>query len=392
MKILFLTSVDHPQIRLESDTLSKMNIVDYIIIPTRLNLLQSRETISSLLHNLPKIALAIVILRPPPLPITAFLSNIFLTSHFLNKKELFQQKYDIIYAHWLFPAGAIALLLSKILQSKVVSVIWGYDIQTIRGIKYGINGIIRLTSKYVITHSKIVIANHKIHKQIASRLARGNRLNNIVYLPPAIPDIAFSYEDNTIVNLPDALNTQNVDVVLYSPSLQPIYGVLTFLNAVRLIASKLNNCLFVVVGDGVLKDESKKFVKMHKLTNDVIFTGRVDYNTMKSLYKKSTIVCDLSCAGNGTTTLEAFCFGKPVIGICTAKKIIDHGKNGFLIEKDDHHALAFYISHLLSNASLRHSMSENARFIFEQKFSMKKRVDAVTEILEKARDAKDNKQ
>jgi glycosyltransferase involved in cell wall biosynthesis len=95
---------------------------------------------------------------------------------------------------------------------------------------------------------------------------------------------------------------------------------------------------------------------------------------MKALYKLAAVVCDISYAGSGTTTLEAFCFGKPVIGMRTPKSFITHGKNGFLIQRGDHEAFGEYIIRILDDQRLSRALSVNARRAFEEKFYINSRL------------------
>jgi len=145
------------------------------------------------------------------------------------------------------------------------------------------------------------------------------------------------------------LNNSGKKVVLYALSLRPLYGIKEFLKATQIVSNSIKDCVFIIVGDGELKNEAIKFIRENELEDRVFLLGKVSYESMKILYKMSTLVCDLAYPGTGTTTLEAFCFGKPVIGIKSPKSVIIHGKNGFLIEKGDYESLAKYMEILLKH-------------------------------------------
>jgi glycosyltransferase involved in cell wall biosynthesis len=273
-------------------------------------------------------------------------------------------------------------LLSKIFNSKLISVVWGYDVQIVPGVKhYGVQGLRRIMSRFVIEKSDLVIVNHIIHKKLAERL-KGSPSNKIIFVAPAIPDISISIQDELTSELRDKLRVKDealkkIPIVMYSPSLEPLYGIIEFIKAASIVSFSVRNCIFIVVGEGKLKDEAIRLVKESRLENKVIFTSKISHESMKVLYKLSTLVCDLAYPGTGTTALEAFCFGKPVIGIKSPKTIITHGTNGFLIERDDPQALAKYIVKILQNSSLRKRLSENARKTYEEKFSMEKRIESL---------------
>ncbi|MCC6019715.1 MAG: glycosyltransferase, partial [Candidatus Verstraetearchaeota archaeon] len=380
-----MTSVDHPQVRLEAEHLGKKLDLTYVVVPN-LNKNLLPRILKYLVKHFPKVCLSLIKLRPPLIPQVLYYLLLFVT--FLENKKIASKKYDIIYAHWLYPAGFLALLLSKIWKTKVISVIWGYDIQVVREAKdYGIHGINRVISRFVIEKSSLVITNHKIHKIIAQCISKQKVNNKIIYIPPAIPDISLNIREEPTTELKEKilpiLNNSGKKVVLYAPSLRPIYGIKEFLKAARIVSNSIKDCAFIIVGDGELKNEAIKFIRENELEDRVFLLGKVSYESMKILYKMSTLVCDLAYPGSGTTTLEAFCFGKPVIGIKSPKSIITHGKNGFLIEKGDYGSLAKYMEILLKNPKLQETFSLEARNTYEKYFNIEKRILVLVGIFNK---------
>jgi glycosyltransferase involved in cell wall biosynthesis len=309
-----------------------------------------------------------------------------MSSIILNEEKVRDGKYDLIYAHWLYPAGFIGLILSKILNCKLVSVIWGYDIQVIREVKsYGVRGLNRIISRLVIEKSDLIIANHRIHEVLAKHISSPKAHNRILYLPPAIPDISIDAQDEFTAELKERLQftldeLKEKKVVLYAPSLRPLYGVREFVRAAKIVSTSLKECIFIIVGDGELKDEAIRFIKENCLEDKVVLVGKVSHDCMKVLYKLSALVCDLAYPGTGTTSLEALCFGKPVIGIESPKTVITHGVNGFLIEKGDYRSLANYVVAILKDDELRRKLSINARKTFEEKFIIQKRINRLLNI------------
>jgi len=315
----------------------------------------------------------------PPLPqIFIYLLTV---SKLLCNETLEYQKFDLIYAHWLFPSGLIGLILSKIYGCKIVSVIWGYDIQVVRNVKkYGIHGWNRVISRIVIEKSDLIIVNHNIHRILAHMIVKPKYHQKILYIPPGIPDFSSENLDLKSANelrkkISFSLEElRGKKIVLYGPQLKPIYGIREFVKAAQIVGKQVDGVVFIITGDGELRDEVIKFIKENNLEDKVFLVGKISHDAMKNLYKLSTLVCDLAYPGTGTTTLEAFCFGKPVIGIKSPKTIIDHGFNGFVIERGDYQTLAKYILAILKDHKLREYLSVNARKTFEKKYNIQKRI------------------
>jgi rhamnosyl/mannosyltransferase len=376
LKVLFLTSVEHPIVKIEAEYLSRELDLTYMPVPV-LNKKQILYAFKCLIKHLPHICLSLIKLRPPLLPQVIYYLLLF--SVISEDKKIINKKFDLIYAHWLFPAGFLGLMLSNIWKSKVISVIRGYDIQVLREVKnYGIHGIKRVISRFVIEKSDLVIVVHKNYKMIAQQISKQKAHRKILYIPLSVPDISLNIQGDLTEELREKLtpiiNQSEMKVVLYGPSLNRLYGVREFLKAVQKVSNSVKNSVFLIVGEGELKNEAIKFIKEAGLENRVFLLGKVNYESMKILYKISTLVCDLAYPGTGTMTLEAFCFGKPVIGIKTPKSVIIHGKNGFLVEKNDYENLAIYMEAILKDYRLWKDLSKEARLAYEKHFNLEKNI------------------
>jgi glycosyltransferase involved in cell wall biosynthesis len=387
MRILILTSFDHPLVRLEAEALSNLYKVRYVLVEQSKNPSQLiREGIPSFLRAFPMLFIALLRLRIPPMPLRTYLYMLLSAVSVINKIELRRSAYDVIYAHWLFPAGFIALLLSKIINCKVVSHIRGYDIQVMPGVSdYGIVGWKRVISKYVIRRADRVLAEHEVHAGIAIALAGANCKGKMLYIRPGIPEL--TEVDTGHAQLPTKIarkmdQTPNCKLVLYSPSLFPYYGIIELIKAIPFITAAATNTHFAIAGDGTLDQMALDIATREGVGDSITFLGRVDYNTMLELYRRSNVVCDLCYFGQGTTTIEAFCFGKPVIGIASPKRYIVNEENGFMIRRGDYRALASQVLKLLTDEDLAARMSRKARECFELNYTMDSRVNALAAVFD----------
>src|SRR3989304_1243428 len=257
-RILYLTSVGHPRVRLQARYLARMLELDYALLDFG-KIVITQDLLSCLIRNLPRIILALLRVMIPPIPLRMFIYNVLAASSIIEKYG--RKRYDVIFAQWLYPAGFVGLLLSKVIGARVVSEIGGYDIQIVTNTSYGISHLRHIISKYVLRKSDKVIAKYRIHAKIAAELAGVRYQHKILYLPPAIPDLTNLVD---VSALPRQVwkrlgNTAETKVVLYSPSLKPIYGISEFLKAVPIVLSEGPDCLFLVAGNGELMDMATRF-------------------------------------------------------------------------------------------------------------------------------------
>ena len=383
MKLLVISSVAHPQIVYEVDALRQTWDLDFLVEESISMLTVLRQCFRPFLKRLPLVLLSLARLRIVP-----FHFNYFLyaqqAARIIDSTITRQLRYDAIYSHWLFPAGFIGLIVGRALGARVISTVWGYDIQTVRGQQsYGIaNSRDAAFSRQIMRASDVVVVNNASHEFTATRLIGADLSYKIVHLPPALPDLSQLIADSAAKRFRDKLGIPaKARIILYSPSLRPHYGITEFVDAAPLVSREVPDAFFVVLGEGELKTIAIEGVKRMQLTDRFLFLGKLPHEAVLLLYTCSEIVCDLSYAGHGTTTLEAICFGKAVIAIDSTKRIVEHGKNGFVVPRGDAHALAKQIVRILRDTKLRRAIGENARVSFELKYAMASRVQSITALL-----------
>lgn len=111
-----------------------------------------------------------------------------------------------------------------------------------------------------------------------------------------------------------------------------------------------------------------KLVEERHLSKKVEFYGRLDDDTLAlHLTRSDVLVVPSQYEGFGIVYLEAMGFAMPVIGTTggAAGELIDHGRNGFLIEPGDNQTLARHLYQLLNNRELLADMGQQALKRFE---------------------------
>ena len=115
--------------------------------------------------------------------------------------------------------------------------------------------------------------------------------------------------------------------------------------------------MFLVIGEGPLKEKIIKSIVDYKLSDKIILLGRVPYNNMYKYFISSDCLINLSKKEIfGMTILEAMYYGVPVVAQYAPgpADIIENEKNGFLIDSDD----ANYWSKTICKACNNHHLKE----------------------------------
>lgn len=180
--------------------------------------------------------------------------------------------------------------------------------------------------------------------------------------------------EERLVYLPNFVNVTEYDpkyeiggYILFVGQLSRHKGILTLLRAV-----KGHNILVRVVGDGPLRGECERFARDDGVSH-VIFEGYERGKKLRKLYQDAAfLVIPSEWYENAPMTiLEAFAYGKPVIGskIGGIPEMIESGRTGMLFTAGNADELRQCIQELWSKGSLVSEMGRAARHKVETKFS-----------------------
>jgi glycosyltransferase involved in cell wall biosynthesis len=163
--------------------------------------------------------------------------------------------------------------------------------------------------------------------------------------------------------------------ILFLGNLIERKGLYTLLEAVKDIAltrsvpkSQKSKVIVDVVGslstDPNYAKQMQEFVMVNGLSSIVTFHSSLDNKPLKQkLQYAHILIVPSSYEGFGIVYLEGMGFGLPAIGTTAgaAGEVIEHGKTGYLIQPNNHQALAAHIAQLASDRNLLTQLSLNAR-------------------------------
>lgn len=222
----------------------------------------------------------------------------------------------------------------------------------------------------IIDNRFIAISNHTsdyFKKSLPASLAK-----NITLLPNAINCKKFSHygRDNDIkllslINIGSFVPKKNQKFLL-------------------LIAEQLKkrgvDFRVVMLGDGPLRSDIERMVRESGLQSQVSCTGNVD-NVEEYLHRYTIYVHTSVSEPFGLVLLEAMASGLPVVTLNGGGNadLIDNGKNGFLINKQDAELFADKIMEIWENKNLYSQMSTYAQE-FAKQYDIKEYVDKLLEL------------
>jgi glycosyltransferase involved in cell wall biosynthesis len=159
--------------------------------------------------------------------------------------------------------------------------------------------------------------------------------------------------------------------VLFVGRLIPRKGLPFLIEAAKQVVKEFSETVFVVVGNGPLKNNLLAYLEKIKLSANFVFLGDVDESVLPALYNCSDVFALPSIQeGQGIALLEAQATAKPVVAFDVGgvhEAMLD--KETGLLVKPDSRELAESILRLLANWSLREKMGSKGREFVSDNFS-----------------------
>jgi L-malate glycosyltransferase len=143
-------------------------------------------------------------------------------------------------------------------------------------------------------------------------------------------------------------------IILSNRNFEAHYNVECVLRAFALIQEEMPEARLIVAGDGSRRSH------LHRLAvelglNDVDFVGKIAQEKMPELYQRADIFINASDIDNMPIShLEAFACGLPVVTTDAGgiPYMVTDGRNGLMVSRDDHKALAAGVLQLLRDREL----------------------------------------
>ncbi len=285
-----------------------------------------------------------------PIKANGSVARITLSLNLSSKvKEILQQEhFDVVHVHEpLMPA----LPLTVLAHSNAVNIgTFHAFAQSHIGYYY-----MRPILRYFINKLDGRIAVSEPARDFISQYFKGS----YEIIPNGIDLTRFEHESQPIPALMDG----KLNILFVGRFSERRKGLKYLLKAYETVKRQMPNTRLIIVGKGDAKGY-KRYLNRHEI-QDVVFTGFVSDQELPRYHRSCQVFCAPSTGGEsfGIVLLEAMASGLPVIAsdIPGYASVIEHGKQGMLVEPKNREALAMALIHVLADASLRQRMSEASR-------------------------------
>lgn len=144
--------------------------------------------------------------------------------------------------------------------------------------------------------------------------------------------------------------------VLYVGRVDPEKSVEEVVEAFTIVAKKVPEAEFLIVGDGIAKPGLEKLVAENNLSDKVRFLGRVMPPELQEIYKTGTLFATASkTETQGIVLIEAAATGLPLVAVDAGavRELCQNKKNGILCKPDNVAQMARAMVKILTNKALQ---------------------------------------
>lgn len=161
-------------------------------------------------------------------------------------------------------------------------------------------------------------------------------------------------------------------------------GILKFIMAIPEIRKEMDNVEFLIIGDGHLKDNVKKYLDKNNLNNVVRLTGWVSHDELPNyLNDLKLLVIPSFTEGLPNIMLEAMACWTPVLvtPVGSIPDIIKDCETGFIMENNSSECITKNIIRVLKYPNL-YRVTDNARKFVEKEFTYEIAIEKYRKILD----------
>ena len=182
--------------------------------------------------------------------------------------------------------------------------------------------------------------------------------------------------------LRDKIDANEFDVIFgFVARLAYPKNPLLFLKVAKQISKSYKQAKFVLIGDGPLYDECRKFVKVNNLGKNVFLLG-LRKNARSFLIDMDVFILTSQFEGLPLTIIEAMFAKLPIIAtdVGGIGELVQNEKNGFLVSADNCEELVESMKDLIENPGKRIKMGKESQKIAIDNYTLDKMIQKYNEL------------
>jgi len=299
--------------------------------------------------------------------------SLFNIKSYIMLNRLFKKNnFKVIHAHYGTKALEI-LPLAKLYKIPLIVSFHGADASRALGYQKYKN---KLSGLFDYASGIIISSMH-----MKETLGLSDWINKVHFIPYGVDQHYFTPDSEIQVN--------GKIKILHTGRIVSKKGVPDLVRVFRLLSEEYDHLELHLVGDGEEIAECKELVQKYGLDEKVIFYGSVVHKKVKKLLDEADVFVlnsrvdeDGDMEGTPNAILEAMCMGKPVVSTKHAgiPFVIEHQKNGLLVEERHNKELKESIESLIQNPKLRKKLGKNARKTILGSYTIEVMEDKIQEV------------
>jgi len=286
-----------------------------------------------------------------------------LAAFFSLVRHSIRYKPNVIHAHWILPAGLLAVLVGRMLNIPVVTTAHGGDAYSLS------STLFRWLKRYALKSSARWTSNTYA---TANASKQGISVGDAAIIPMGVDTDMFGSGERAI----HRKGYKNTDLIfLFVGRLVEKKGCDVLIKAFgRVLAQSPDGVYLWVVGDGQLFEDLSKLAVKIGIHKRIIFFGRIENTSLPDIYAGADCFVlpsiengDGDTEGQGVVLLEAMAAGLPIVAsrVGGVSEIVKDGQNGWLVEPADEVLLAEKMTECIGSQAVRCAVSRKAKIEVE---------------------------
>jgi L-malate glycosyltransferase len=144
----------------------------------------------------------------------------------------------------------------------------------------------------------------------------------------------------------------------------------TFLRAAARVHEAVPEAMFLLVGEGELRERLQEMANEFGLRGNAVFAGQLE-SVAELLFVSNVCVLSSTAEGFSNSILEYMAAARPVVATAVggAPEAVVEGETGYLVNSGDHEAMGQRIIALLREPERARALGTRGREVIEEKFS-----------------------